>query len=294
MVDSALPDHAPAAPRVADLSILDALRHGFRRVRAEPGRAVWLFAWDGLTALALFLLGAFVVMTRPDAPNTILGGAFLLALAGRRVLCEAAWLRFMAAEAEPHPAWPWRIGADEGRLLGAGFIAGFVAVAVAALVILPFAFVMGVLIPDPHGMLGWAPMLIMAALWLWLAPRVMITLASTILLKRVAPFEDLAASGRLGGRAALVSALLVAAVFAVFGVASAGMRLTGFAPSAAEVGARVDQLYDWTMAAPLSPADIALVALYAVTASLFWIAARGGATAAARAVADDSRTGEAP
>ena len=74
MVDSALPDHAPAAPRVADLSILDALRHGFRRVRAEPGRAVWLFALPRPHAIWLPGDGAGGAASALDPTPVVIGG----------------------------------------------------------------------------------------------------------------------------------------------------------------------------------------------------------------------------
>lgn len=262
-----------------------ALNHGFARIRQAPCRAAWLFGWDGATALILILIGAyFVTSAQTGEARDIAGGLFLLAVFARRVVSEAAWLGFFTGEPEARPWAPFRVGGDEGRLLGAGFIAAATLLLVIALIAAPMAFVVEVL--DPGIDLGWAPALTFFAGAVMLFPRFLIALASTIHLKRLAPLDDLAVSGRIWGRAAAAGAVIAATLLIAFLVAGGLFQIAGLAADYQSFGARIDVLYNWALTAPLSGVDWLVLAWTALGASAVWIMARGAAAHAALILAE--------
>lgn len=260
-----------------------ALDHGFARVRQAPGRAAWLFGWDGATALLLILIGAHFVMTADmDRPDGFAGMLFMLAVFARRVASDAAWMRFFLGEPEAKPYVPFRFGADEWRLLGAGLIAGTVLVLAIALIVVPVMFVVATV--EPLTVLAWMPVLMIFAGLFLVFPRYLITLACTVLHKRIAPFDDLAATGQIWGRAVLAGIVISIALLLAFIAAGALFQIAGIAVNYESFGAQIDVLYRWSLTAPLSGIDALVLAVTALGASLFWVMARGAAAYAALAL----------
>jgi hypothetical protein len=265
--------------------IVDALGRGFSRIDESPVRAAWLFAWDGLTALALILIGAWFVMApAQDEPQGLAGILFMLAVLVRRLMSETAWLRFHLGEDEARPYAPLRLGGDEWRTLGAGFLAGFVLLLFGAILFVPLVIITAVV--EPAGLFRWTPMLAIFAVVLVAFPRLLITLALTVQCKRIAPLKDLSASGRVWGRSVAVAAYIAFVVVVAFMVAGTQFEVAGATGDFESFGARLDVIYNWALIAPLSATDWAVLACAALGASLFWIMARGAAAHAALTLQD--------
>ncbi len=267
--------------------IVDALGRGFSRIAESPVRAAWLFAWDGTTALALILIGAWFVMAPGlDEPQGFAGVLFLLAVAVRRLVSETAWLRFHLGEDEARPNAPFRLGGDEWRVLGAGFVAGFAVTMFGTILFIPIMIALIAL--DPSGGVLWLPFLAIVLGFLVLFPRFLIALALTVQHKRFAPFEDLAASDRVWGRLIAVGASIAVAVVLAFMIAGMLFEVAGVTGDFESFGARVDGIFNWALTAPLSASDWAVLACTALGASLFWTMARGAAAHAALTLQDSA------
>ncbi|MEQ8434910.1 MAG: hypothetical protein RIA71_11770 [Oceanicaulis sp.] len=275
------------SPPVEPGFIVDALGRGFSRIAESPVRAAWLFAWDATTALALILIGAWFVMAPGmDEPQGLVGVLFMLAVFVRRVISETAWLRFYLSEDEARPNAPFRLGGDEWRVLGAGFVAGFAVTMFGSIIFIPI--MIALIAFDPSGGVLWLPFLAILLGFLVLFPRFLIALALTVQQKRFAPFEDLAASGRVWGRSIAVAAYIVASVLVALMIAGTLFEVAGAAGDFQSFGARVDVIYNWALTAPLSATDWAVLACTALGASFFWTQARGAAAHAALTLQDSA------
>lgn len=107
-------------------SIRSALKRGVATARREPGHAIILFGLDALGILLVLTPYLMVMAGRlsqgPAAGSASLGAgvltAFFLALLGVPLVylaSEAAWYRFLTGQ-PAKSGFPWRLGADEGRL----------------------------------------------------------------------------------------------------------------------------------------------------------------------------------
>lgn len=267
--------------------IVDALGRGFSRIGEAPVRAAWLFAWEGVTALALILIGAWFVMAPAmDKPQGLAGILFMLAVLVRRLTSETAWLRFYLAEDDARVYAPFRLGGDEWRMLAAGFLAWFVLMIFGATLFIALVIITAIV--EPAGLFRWTPMLAIIAGVFVAFPRLLITLALTVKRKRIAPLKDLSASGRVWGRAVAVGVYIAFVVVLAFMVAGTLFEVAGATGDFESFGARLDVINDWALTAPLSATDWAVLACAAVGASLFWTMARGAAAHAALTLQDSA------
>ncbi|WBQ14095.1 hypothetical protein L2D00_05250 [Hyphomonadaceae bacterium BL14] len=165
----------------------------------------------------------------------------------------------------------------------AGWLAGFVLTVLGGLVMIPLMFlVVGF---EQFSAFAWVPVAAMIAGLFVLFPRFLIMLASTVYLKRIAPFEDLAATGRIWGRAAAVGAMIIATLLLAFIACGMVFRIAGLADDYQSFGAQFDVIYNWALTAPLSAVDGLVLACAMLGASLFWVMARGAAAYAALVLA---------